>query len=110
MAFEQAAIRVEKTQEFSELKSAIERVFSAERAQSYFKKLSSKDIRIRDLDSVLLAGVVDAVADAKRGTAKVLYEKLTVSDQAQMREFYLSKIEEVEPGLRAKFNKLYRYY
>jgi hypothetical protein len=34
---------------------------------------------------------------------------LPVSDQGQMREFYLSKIEEVEPALRVKFHKLYQY-
>ncbi len=39
-----------------------------------------------------------------------LYQALTVSDQAQMREFYLSKIEEIEPTLRHKFRKLYQYY
>jgi len=27
-----------------------------------------------------------------------------------MRELYLSKIEEVDPALRAKFHKLYQYY
>jgi hypothetical protein len=35
---------------------------------------------------------------------------LTVSDQGQIRELYLSKIEEVDPALRARFGKLYRYY
>ncbi len=46
---------------------------------------------------------------AKLGAQK-LYQALTVSDQAQMREFYLSRVEEVEPGLRTKFQQLYRYY
>jgi hypothetical protein len=27
-----------------------------------------------------------------------------------MKEFYLSKIEEVGPDLRAKFQKIYQYY
>jgi hypothetical protein len=35
---------------------------------------------------------------------------LTLTDQAQMKEFYLSKIEEVGPDLRAKFQKIYQYY
>ena len=33
-----------------------------------------------------------------------------VSDQAQMREFYLSKLETVDQALRHKFKKLYQYY
>jgi hypothetical protein len=35
---------------------------------------------------------------------------LTVSDQAQIREFYLSRIEEIDADLRHKFKKLYQYY
>jgi len=110
MAFEQASIRVEKEREFAELKSAIEQVFAAGRVEKYLKKLDSRNIRVRDLDLVLASNAIDDVADARPGTARSLYQALTVSDQAQMREFYLSKIEEVEPALRAKFSKLYQYY
>ena len=46
---------------------------------------------------------------AKSGAQK-LYQALTVSDQAQMREFYLSRVEEVDSALRTKFQQLYRYY
>ena len=110
MTFEQATIKVEKEREFGELKSALEQVFAADRVAKYLKKLDSRNIRIRDFDRVLAANVIDDVAGSKSGTARSLYEALTVSDQAQMRELYLFKIEEVEPALRAKFNKLYQYY
>jgi hypothetical protein len=67
--------------------------------------------RVRDLETILARGVLEKVDDtmAKLGVQK-LYPALTVSDQAQMREFYLSKVEEAEPGLRTKFQQLYRYY
>ena len=39
-----------------------------------------------------------------------LYQALPLSDQAQMREFYLSKLETVDTALRHKFKKLYQYY
>jgi hypothetical protein len=39
-----------------------------------------------------------------------LYGSLPVSDQALMREFYLSQLEGVDIGLRHKFKKLYQYY
>jgi hypothetical protein len=39
-----------------------------------------------------------------------LYAALPVSDQAQMKEFYLSRVEEVDSALRTKFQKLYQYY
>jgi len=67
--------------------------------------------RVRDLEVILARGVFEKVDDmmAKLGADK-LYQALTVSDQAQMREFYLSRVEEVEPVMRTKFQQLYRYY
>ena len=43
-------------------------------------------------------------------SARQLYASLTLSDQAQMRELYLSKLETVDITLRHKFKKLYQYY
>ena len=57
----------------------------------------------------LTANVIDSTLASKAGAARSLYESLPVSDQAQLREFYLSKIEEVEPALRARFHKVYQY-
>ena len=108
--FEQGVIKVEKEREFDDLKSAIERVFAAERLTKYLKELDSRKIRIRDLDAVFSADAIDRATGEKRGTARALYSSLPVSDQAQMREFYLPKIEEVDPALRLKFHKLYQYY
>jgi hypothetical protein len=48
---------------------------------------------------------------AKSGkSARQLYDALTVNDQAQVREFYLTTLEAVDLLLREKYNKLYRYY
>ncbi|MGB9071310.1 MAG: hypothetical protein WCC22_01450 [Terriglobales bacterium] len=110
MAFEQAAIKIDKAREFGELKAALAQVFAAGGITKYLKKLSGQNIRIRDWDLILAAGTIDVISGADPGTARSLYRGLTVSDQAQMREFYLSKIEEVEPALRTKFSKLYQYY
>jgi hypothetical protein len=110
MAFEQATIKVEKAREYGELKAALEQVFAPDRVTQYLKKLASRNIRIRDFDAVLENGITDALLGAQPWKARNLYEGLPVSDQAQMREFYLSKLEEVEPALRTKFSKLYQYY
>ena len=109
MAFEQAAIRVEKEQEFQELKGAIERALSAGKVEQFLKRLESRRMRIRDFDAVLASGALDQGSGSGK-TAKDLYSALTVSDQAQMREFYLFRIEEVDPKLRARFHKLFQYY
>ena len=67
--------------------------------------------RIRDLEAIRARG---AFEKADRTLAKLrahgLYQALTVSTRRKMREFYLTRVEEVEPGLRTKFQQLYRYY
>ena len=110
MAFEQAAIEVQKKEQFEQLKSAITRAFAPESVQNYLKRVSGAGLRIRDFDSVLAKGVLERVGALSGAKAKDLYSALTVTDQAQMKEFYLSKIEEVSPELRAKFQKIYQYY
>ena len=111
--FEKALIKVEREKEFGELKGAITRVFAQSKAEKFLKRLDSRGTRVRDWDAVLGSGALDREDEtlAKSGTtAQKLYEALTVSDQAQMREFYLSQIEEIDPALRTKFRKLYQYY
>ena len=111
MGFEQAAIKVQRDKEFGELKGVFTRVFSPERVEQFLKRLQSKGVRIRDFDLVLASGTLEAVDEGlpKSGPRKI-YEALTVSDQGLMREFYLSKIEEVDLVLRTKYQKIYRYY
>jgi len=110
MMFEQGVIKVEKEREFGDLKAAMEKAFAADQVTKYLKALDSRKIRVRDLDGIFAADAIDRAAGDKAGTARALYSSLPVSDQAQVREFYLSKIEEVDPALRAKFHKLYQYY
>jgi len=110
MAFEQATIKVEKEKEFEELKAAINRAFAPETVQKYLKRVASAGIRIRDFDSVLAKDLLERVGALAGQKAKDLYEALTITDRAQMKEFYLFKIEEVGPDLRAKYQKIYQYY
>jgi len=107
MAFEQATIGVVREREFRELKEAIAKSVSGEVAK-FLKALSGRRLQIRDLEAVLAANAIDLASGNRLGTARALYEALPVSDQAQVREFYLFKIEEVDPALRAKY-KLYQY-
>ena len=111
VSFQQVAIRVEKEREFEDLKGTIDRAFGSERIEEFLKQVRKSGARVRDLETILARGVFEKVdrTQAKLG-AQSLYQALTVSDQAQMREFYLSRVEEVDPGLRRKFQQLYRYY
>jgi hypothetical protein len=113
VGFEQAAIKIEKQQEFTKLQGAVEQAFLPERVERFLKQLDRKGIRVRDFDAVLTARVLDEVASGIGSSdlsAWQLYQALPLSDQAQMREFYLSKLETVGIALRHKFKKLYQYY
>ena len=109
MAFEQATIKVEKAEEFGKLQAAVEQAFLPQNVERFLKQLDRKGIRVRDVDAVLAERVLEGFAAAGLN-ARLLYDALPVSDQAQMREFYLSKLEGVGVSLRHKFKKLYQYY
>ena len=74
------------------------------------KKLERKGLRVRDFDAVLRQRILESVVGEAELNAQQLYQSLPVSDQAQMREFYLSKLEGIDVALRHKFRKLYQYY
>src|ERR1700749_4016579 len=103
MGYQQAQIAVTKTAEFEQLKSALERIFSSSALEKFYGKMQSRAIAVRDFEKVLALGILESVdgALAKSGTtARKLYESLTVSDQALMREFYLERIEKVDRKVR----------
>jgi hypothetical protein len=110
VSFRQAAIKVEKAQEFARLQKAVEQAFLQDKVGNFLKQLDRKGIRVRDFDAILAQKVLERVVAEAGLDARPLYESLPVSDQAQMREFYLSKLEGVDVALRHKFKKLYQYY
>jgi hypothetical protein len=109
MVFEQAAIKVQKAEEFGKLEGVIAQAFRVEQVERFLKQAERKGIRIRDFDAVLRQRVFEGLGEAGLN-AQQLYESLVLSDQAQIREFYLSKLETVERSLRHRFKKLYQYY
>jgi hypothetical protein len=110
MGYEQATIKVEKEQEFQGLKSEIDSALTPERVEKFLKRVASRGIRIRDFDSVLARNVLEDVNGSAKRSASGLYGALSVTDQAQLREFYLFRIEEVDTKLRTKYHKIYQYY
>ena len=110
VAFEQATIKVEKEKEFGELKGAIEQAFSQAKVKHFLKGLQRAGVRIRDFDAVVVLYALEVAAGRADFRARKLYGSLSLSDQAQIREFYLSKLETVDPELRRKFKKLFQYY
>jgi hypothetical protein len=110
MAFEQAAIKVERVEEFERLQRAIETAFSPEKVKHFLKGLQRARVRIRDFDAVVVLCGLEVATGDPDFRARKLYNSLSLSDRAQIREFYLSKLEAVDVALRHKFKKLYQYY
>ena len=111
--FQQAGIGVEKREEFEQLHSALKRVFGAVAVGEFLRLLRRKGVPIRDFDRVLrekLLEQADSGLSQSGRSAKQWYEALSVGDQAQVREFYLTALEAVDLPLRERFKQLYRYY
>jgi hypothetical protein len=110
-SFEQAVIKVDKEREFEELKSAIVRAFASGTVEKFLRQLKKQGLRVRDWDSLLASRILKDFAENRAGkAANELYDSLTLSDKSQIREFYLSRVEEVDPKLRTKFHSIYQYY
>jgi len=113
MAYQQAQIPVTKTEEFEQLKSALERILSSGAVEKFYAKLQSRTVYVREVEKIIGSGILEAIDStlAKSGkTARQMYESLTLSDQALMREFYLERIEKVDAKVREKYRKVFRYY
>jgi hypothetical protein len=111
--FQQAGIRIEKLEEYEQLHSALNRIFAPAAVERFLRLLQRRGVPIRDFPRVLrerLLEKADATLSKSGKRAQQLYDALTTSDQAQMREFYLTTLEAVDQPLRERFNKLYRYY
>jgi hypothetical protein len=112
MAYEQAQIPVQKVEEFEQLQSAIERIFSSDAIAKFYERLESKNIAAREFEEILEIGLIEE-ADGKLASsgkrAQEMYSSLSQSDQALMREFFLERIERVDPKLRLKFRRVYKY-
>ena len=111
--FQQPTIGVEKLEEFAQLQSAMERIFAAGTVGRFLRLLQQKGVPIRDFDRVLSAKLLeqaDATLAKSGKSARQWYDAVSVSDQAQIREFYLTALEAVDLPLREKFKQLYRYY
>ncbi len=111
--FQKAQIAIGNPEAFGALQSAIGRVFAPERVEKFMKRLEKRGVSIRDFEDVMNKRVLEEVDEGLSSsgkTARGLYDSLPVSDQAQMRELYLTSLESIELGLREKYAKIYRYY
>ena len=100
---EQAVIPVADQQTFQAVRSAVETAFSANKVREFLRTLERSGLRIREFEAVLAKGALG-------NNTATEYNRLSASDQGQIRELYLATLEKVSPDLRAEFFKLYAYY
>ena len=107
MGFDQATIPIEKQREFQQLRAAVERVFAPPLDEKFLESVQRKGFSVRNMDRVLEVELIEKVYP-EVGSAKALYDALSLTDQGQLREFYLERLEAVTPELRRKFFAVYR--
>ena len=77
MGFQQAAIRIEREQEFEELKGAINRAFGPEKVEKFLKRVQGNGIRVRDFEAVLAKDILEQVDETlAKSRAQSLYQAL----------------------------------
>ena len=109
MQFAQAQIEVQNQQVFDELKRAVENAL-VNRTDDFLQLVKRFGLRIREFEKVLKEHVFEQLPGAKQArTSEEMYSELGASDQGLIREFYLTRIEEIPVELRAKYLKLFRY-
>ena len=106
MPFERAEIPVVNAGSFETLKNAIDEVFRRDMIDRTLKGMESASLQIRDVEKVIANHLR---SEKLKSGAWELYAGLGLSDQGQIREYYLTKIEELDPELRRKYKKLFRY-
>jgi hypothetical protein len=107
MAFEQASIAIQST-EFEQLKDLISKALSKDSVSKFMKSISSDGLLVRNIEEILNRGLLNRIVSGST-SALELYKRMPASDQGQLREFYLTRIEEVDIEVRRKFQKIYAY-
>src|SRR5438046_8474237 len=106
MKFAQAPIDVQNEKVFEELKRAIENALIA-RTDDFLQLVKRFGLRVREFERMLKEHVFEQLPGAKQAqTSEQLYGELGASDQGLIREFYLTRIEEIPVELRSEYAKL----
>jgi len=108
--FEQATIPIDNPEVFELLRGVYENLLTAE-VESFLKAVKKKGLLIRHYEAVLASGAMEKASRTLKQmgtTARALYEALPTSDRAQVREFYLVRLEQVDEAIRRKFHRVYR--
>src|SRR5262249_23774878 len=110
MAFTQAAMPVENTQLFAVLKGMIANALAPANLEDFLKGIRYYGITPRQFERVLEESLFEQARGAKAGeNASDTYAAMSHGDQAQIREYYLTEIENIPQEMRNKFRTIFQY-
>jgi hypothetical protein len=101
--FEKTVLPIVDEARFASTKASLESLFMPGNVTGFLERVRRVKLRVRDFEGLLERGLLGAP------TAET-YRSLCDSDRGQVRECYLSLVEQVPQELRAKFLKVYAYY
>ena len=101
--FQQGTIPIEDPAAYEAVKTAIESAFATPSVRPFLQRVARANLRVRDFEQVLNQGLLGE-------DAKTAYARLGDSDRGQIRELYLSSVEQVPQDIRGNFLKVYAYY
>jgi hypothetical protein len=111
--FERPKLEIQAKQVYEVLHAAVERLLASAAEDRFLHKLDQRGVKARDFEQVLATKVLEQLDERLAGSGKTAsqwYAELPVPGQGQLREFYLTAVEAVDPFLREKYAKIYRNY
>jgi len=118
--FKQATIPIQNAAAFEELRGMVETVL-VQRPERFLRLLQRRRLIVRDFEHIAEQSLLERVQDERgwlarlaspptEGQAAKLYASLPVSDQAQFREYYLTRVEQIGDDLRSQYREAFWTY
>jgi hypothetical protein len=118
--FKQATIPIQNAAAFEELRGMVETVLE-QRPERLLRLLKRRRVTVRDFERIAEQSLLERVQDDRGwlarlasppsgGRAAKLYRSLPVSDQAQFREYYLTRVEQIGDDLRSRYREAFWTY
>jgi hypothetical protein len=107
--YTQAPLEIANQPLVGQLKSAVENALVTRRDE-FLQLVKRFGLQVREFEQLLEQHVFEQLPGTQvNRPCEELYRELGPSDQGLIREFYLTKIEEIPVELRAKYLRLFRY-
>ncbi|MGH9557348.1 MAG: hypothetical protein ACRD2Y_16150 [Terriglobales bacterium] len=118
--FKQATIPIQNSAAFEELRGVVEAVLE-QRPERLLRMLKRRRLTVREFERIAAQNVLEEVQDDRGWLARLasppsagrvakLYGSLPVSDQAQFREYYLTRVEQIDDDLRGRYREAFWTY